>query len=47
MATGAAPNARRTMDQILINVLQSEHPTDIVDNIAHTPEARSTAMPQS
>ncbi len=30
------------MDQILINVLQSEDPTGIVDNIERTPEARQT-----
>ena len=38
----SAPNSSRTMDQILINVLQSEDPTGIVDNIERTPEARRT-----
>ena len=40
----SAPNAHRTMDQILINVLQSEDPTGIVTNIERTPEVRGSAL---
>ena len=36
----SAPNSQRTMDQILMNVLQSDDPTGIVDNIERTPEVR-------
>lgn len=42
IATGSAPNCQRSMDQILLNVLQSDDPTGIVDNIAHTPEVSAT-----
>lgn len=45
VATGRAPTARRSVEEILISVLSSpeDDPSSIAGELSHTPEASRTA----